>query len=93
MDWGQLLQGINTHTIALKMDTKRGYYSILLSLIDKLFEGEIDQQTFEECVRYIFGGDAYIMFTIDKLVLSLVRDVGLTAERSVMRVSLILACW
>lgn len=64
----------------------------MLSLIDKLFEGEIDQQTFEECVRYIFGGDAYIMFTIDKLVLSLVRDVGLTAERSVMRVSLILAC-
>ncbi|KAL7332383.1 hypothetical protein PS15p_204433 [Mucor circinelloides] len=60
---------------ALKMDTKRGYYSILLSLIDKLFEGEIDQQTFEECVRYIFGGDAYIMFTIDKLVLSLVRDI------------------
>ncbi|GAN02843.1 hypothetical protein MAM1_0029d02291 [Mucor ambiguus] len=57
------------------MDTKRGYYSILLSLIDKLFEGEIDQQTFEECVRYIFGGDAYIMFTIDKLVLSLVRDI------------------
>ncbi|KAF1805262.1 Sin3 family co-repressor-domain-containing protein, partial [Mucor lusitanicus] len=60
---------------SLKMDTKRGYYSILLSLIDKLFEGEIDQQTFEECVRYIFGADAYIMFTIDKLVLSLVRDI------------------
>ncbi|KAI8646658.1 hypothetical protein BD408DRAFT_380343 [Parasitella parasitica] len=60
---------------ALKMDTKRGYYNILLSLIDKLFEGEIDQQTFEECVRYIFGGDAYAVFTIDKLVLSLVRDI------------------
>ena len=63
------------------MDTKRGYYSILLSLIDKLFEGEIDQQTFEECVRYIFGGDAYIMFTIDKLVLSLVRDVSGIEEK------------
>ncbi|CEP17573.1 hypothetical protein [Parasitella parasitica] len=57
------------------MDTKRGYYNILLSLIDKLFEGDIDQQTFEECVRYIFGDNAYIMFTIDKLVLSLVRDI------------------
>lgn len=61
---------------ALKMDTKRGYYNLLLVLIDKLFEGDVDQQTFEECVRYIFGGDAYIMFTIDKLVLSLVRHVS-----------------
>lgn len=63
--------------IALKMDTKRGYYNLLLALIDKLFEGDIDQQIFEECVRYIFGTDAYIMFTIDKLVLSLVRHVSL----------------
>lgn len=59
------------------MDTKRGYYNLLLALIDKLFEGDIDQQIFEECVRYIFGTDAYIMFTIDKLVLSLVRHVSL----------------
>lgn len=61
--------------IALKMDTKRGYYHILLSLIDKLFEGDVDQQIFEECVRYIFGAEAHIMFTIDKLVLSIVRHV------------------
>lgn len=58
------------------MNTQRGTYNILLSLIDKLFEGEIDQQTFEESVRYIFGTDAYIMFTIDKLVLSIVRHVS-----------------
>lgn len=61
--------------LALKMDTKRGYYNLLLVLVDKLFEGDVDQQTFEESVRYIFGADAYIMFTIDKLVLSLVRHV------------------
>ncbi|PHZ14448.1 uncharacterized protein RHIMIDRAFT_249415 [Rhizopus microsporus ATCC 52813] len=60
---------------ALKMDTKKGYYNVLLSLIDKLFEGDIDQQTFEESVRFIFGADAYILFTIDKLVLSLVRHI------------------
>ncbi|KAG1353402.1 hypothetical protein G6F62_002462 [Rhizopus arrhizus] len=60
---------------ALKMDTKKGYYNVLLALIDKLFEGNIDQQTFEESVRYIFGTDAYILFTIDKLVLSLVRHI------------------
>ncbi|KAG1451440.1 hypothetical protein G6F56_008088 [Rhizopus delemar] len=60
---------------ALGMDTKQGYYNVLLALIDKLFEGDIDQQTFEESVRYIFGTDAYILFTIDKLVLSLVRHI------------------
>jgi paired amphipathic helix protein Sin3a len=62
--------------VALKMDTKKGNYSLLLALVDKLFEGGVDQQTFEECVRYIFGTEAYIMFTIDKLVLSLVRHVS-----------------
>lgn len=62
--------------LALKMDTKRGHYHILLSLIDKFFEGYVDQQVFEECVRYIFGAEAHIMFTIDKLVLSIVRHVS-----------------
>jgi paired amphipathic helix protein Sin3a len=61
---------------ALKMDTKRGYYNLLLALIDKLFENDIDQQTFEECVRYTFGASAHVMFTIDKLVLSIVRHVS-----------------
>ncbi|KAI9259908.1 hypothetical protein BY458DRAFT_517000 [Sporodiniella umbellata] len=60
---------------ALRVDTKQGYYNVLLALIDKLFEGDIDQQTFEESVRYIFGADAYTLFTIDKLVLSLVRHI------------------
>jgi paired amphipathic helix protein Sin3a len=60
---------------SLKLDTKRGYYNLLLSLIDKLFQQDIDQQTFEESIRYIFGTEAYIMFTIDKLVLSLVRHI------------------
>ncbi|KAG1455937.1 hypothetical protein G6F56_006949 [Rhizopus delemar] len=59
----------------LKMDTKKGYYNVLLALIDKLLEGEVDQQTFEESVRYIFGSDAYVLFTIDKLVLLLVRHI------------------
>ncbi|KAI8976122.1 Sin3 family co-repressor-domain-containing protein [Pilobolus umbonatus] len=60
---------------ALKIDIKQGCYSTLLSLVDKFFEGEIDQQIFEETVRYIFGTDAYIMFTVDKLVLSLLRHI------------------
>ncbi|KAI9248768.1 hypothetical protein BY458DRAFT_494274 [Sporodiniella umbellata] len=44
-------------------------------LIDKLLEGEVDQQTFEESTRYMFGKEAYILFTVHKLVLSLVRHI------------------
>jgi paired amphipathic helix protein Sin3a len=61
---------------ALNMDEKKGYYHLLLSLVDKLFEGDLDQQTFEASTRYIFGNDAYIIFTIDKLVLSILRYVS-----------------
>ncbi|KAI8358429.1 hypothetical protein EDC96DRAFT_445658 [Choanephora cucurbitarum] len=58
-----------------KVNTKRSSYQIMLALIDKLIEGDLDQQMFEEYVRYIFGPDAYIVFTIDKLVLSIVRQI------------------
>ncbi|KAG2230595.1 hypothetical protein INT48_004456 [Thamnidium elegans] len=46
------------------VDLSNGYYSALLETIEHFFEGESDQQTFEEGVRYIFGIEAYTMFTI-----------------------------
>jgi paired amphipathic helix protein Sin3a len=58
------------------MDVKQGYYNILLSLIQNKFDQDIDQQTYEECVRYIFGRDAYLLYTIEKLVLTLLRYVS-----------------
>lgn len=57
------------------MDFKSGYYNALLKLIDRFFDDELDQHVFEECARYIFGTKAYIMFTIDKLMLSIMRQV------------------
>jgi histone deacetylase complex regulatory component SIN3 len=57
------------------MDFKLGYYNALLKLIDRFFDDELDQHVFEECARYIFGTKAYIMFTIDKLMLSIMRQV------------------
>lgn len=53
-----------------------GYYQALLTLIEKFFEGDVDQQSFEEISRYIFGSKAYVMFTIDKVVLALIRHVS-----------------
>ncbi|CAM0137869.1 unnamed protein product [Umbelopsis sp. WA50703] len=62
---------------ALDLDYSNGNYGALLDLIDKFFDPDynIEQQMFEECCRYIFGTDAYIMFTIDKLVAALIKQV------------------
>lgn len=58
------------------MDVSKGYYLALLDLIDKFFEGEIDQNFFEEYTRYIFVTDAYLLFTIDKLVHTMIKQVN-----------------
>jgi paired amphipathic helix protein Sin3a len=57
------------------MDLSNGYYNAMLDVIDRFFEGEIDIAAFEEGVRYIFGIDAYIMFTIDRVIHSLIKQV------------------
>ncbi|CAO3630909.1 unnamed protein product [Cunninghamella blakesleeana] len=59
------------------LDLSRGYYNALIKLIDKFFEGQVDQQTFEEVSRYIFGRKAYSLFTIDKVVMALLRHANL----------------
>jgi paired amphipathic helix protein Sin3a len=67
----------NVFIVALDLDYSNGNYGALLDLIDKFFDPDynIEQQMFEECCRYIFGTDAYIMFTIDKLVAALIKQV------------------
>ncbi|KAI8374728.1 uncharacterized protein BYT42DRAFT_499846 [Radiomyces spectabilis] len=66
--------GITSKTFdAVKLNFKRGYYNALLRLINKLINGDVDQQTFEDCTRYIFGTNAYVLFTIDKMLLTLMR--------------------
>lgn len=49
------------------------YYDTLLDLTEKLFDQEVDQATYEESVRFMFGINAYTMFTIDKLIMALIK--------------------
>lgn len=50
------------------------YYAVLLDLIEKLFDGDsIDQNMYEESVRFMFGIEGYVVFTIDKLLGGLVK--------------------
>lgn len=50
-------------------------YRYLLSACEKLFDNELDQVTFEEHMRWFFGTKAYQLFTIDKLITALVKQV------------------
>ena len=52
------------------------YYSHLLSSAEKLFDGEIDGNQFEELLRVMFGTKAYIMFTLDRVVAAIVKQVS-----------------
>lgn len=63
------------------MDFSNGYYNAMLDLIDVFFESAVDQQVYEECARYIYGKKAYVIFTIDKLVMLLIRHVSVRGWR------------
>lgn len=54
-------------------------YAALHTLIDKLFDGEVDINVFEEQTRFWFGTSAYILYTIDKLVHNLAKHVIILA--------------
>lgn len=50
-------------------------YMYLLSACEKLFDNELDQATFEEHMRWFFGTKAYHLFTLDKLITALIKQV------------------
>ncbi|WWC68464.1 uncharacterized protein I206_102392 [Kwoniella pini CBS 10737] len=51
------------------------YYGHLLSMAEKLFEGEVDNAQYEETLRVMFGTKAYIMFTVDRVIAAIVKQV------------------
>ncbi|CAO3597100.1 unnamed protein product [Absidia cylindrospora] len=77
--------GKKTNQVALQLglysvkfddiNTSNGYYHAVLGLLDRFFEGDIEPQSFEESVRYFFVTDAYLLFTIDKLVHAFVKQI------------------
>ncbi|KAJ7602738.1 histone deacetylase complex, SIN3 component [Roridomyces roridus] len=50
-------------------------YMYLLDSCEKVFDNELDQATFEEHMRWFFGEKAYHLFTIDKVIAALVKQV------------------
>ncbi|KAH7886015.1 hypothetical protein F5I97DRAFT_1877064 [Phlebopus sp. FC_14] len=50
-------------------------YMYLLDACEKLFEGELEPGLFEEHMRWFFGNKAYHLFTLDKLMAAIVKQV------------------
>ncbi|KAG0894894.1 hypothetical protein G6F34_008705 [Rhizopus arrhizus] len=57
------------------IDLSNGHYNALVKMIERFIDGDLDQATFEENVRYIFGIDAYIVFTIDRVLHFFVKQI------------------
>ncbi|KAM0788552.1 hypothetical protein ACM66B_001678 [Microbotryomycetes sp. NB124-2] len=51
------------------------YYAHMLDMTEKLFDGDVDQATYEEQLRYMAGIKAYPLYTIDKLVHTVIKHV------------------
>ncbi|GAA5892975.1 hypothetical protein JCM8208_004141 [Rhodotorula glutinis] len=51
------------------------YYEHMLDLAEKLFDGDVDQQTYEEQLRFMAGIRSYPLFTLDKLVSTVIKHI------------------
>jgi len=49
------------------------YYRYTLELCEKLFEGEIEQSAFEEACRLMYGIRAFPIFSVDKLISTVIK--------------------
>ena len=73
------------------------FYDLLLEACEKLFDNELDQNVFEDQLRYMFGihvriypnyqdtlltfpQHGYKMFTIDKVIGAIVKQVGIISH-------------
>ncbi|CAL1694084.1 unnamed protein product [Somion occarium] len=50
-------------------------YMYLLDACEKVFENELDQATFEEHMRWFFGTKAHQVFTLDKVITAIIKQV------------------
>lgn len=57
-------------------------YGQLLNLSEKLIEGEVEHQSFEEAIRQAYRNRAYKFYTIDKVVQGLVKHIHLIVSEA-----------
>lgn len=58
------------------------YYSAFLEMVRNLLDGNMEASQYEDSLREMFTIHAYIAFTMDKLIQSIVRQVSVTGQHS-----------
>ncbi|WFD41472.1 hypothetical protein MPSI1_000100 [Malassezia psittaci] len=58
---------------AIKSVDPSKYYGVLLELVERLIDHEIDQATFEEGLRFMYGTNGYRAMTLDKVIHAFVK--------------------
>lgn len=52
------------------------YYSVFLEMVRNLLDGNLEPAQYEDSLREMFTIHAYVAFTMDKLIQSIVRQVS-----------------
>ncbi|KAF8336326.1 uncharacterized protein EI90DRAFT_3119621 [Cantharellus anzutake] len=58
------------------------FYSFLLQCCEQLFDSQMDVNTFEDNLRFMFGTRAYLLFTVDKVIAAIIKQVQTIAADS-----------
>lgn len=52
------------------------YYTVFLEMVRNVLDGNMESVAYEEQLRDMFRTNAYIGYTMDKLIQNIVRQVG-----------------
>lgn len=67
------------------------YYSAFLEMVRNLLDGNMEASQYEDSLREMFTIHAYIAFTMDKLIQSIVRQVSVCLSSHLQFSSVILS--
>lgn len=69
------------------------YYPAFLDMVRSLLDGNIDSSQYEDSLREMFTIHAYIAFTMDKLIQSIVRQVRAQWRPGLVREEVLTQKW
>jgi paired amphipathic helix protein Sin3a len=61
-----------------EVEEAKSHYPALLELCKRLIEQDQDSSQFEDAVRHLYGTKGYKIYTVDKLIQGIVKQVNLT---------------
>ena len=75
LELGILKPGEYSSDAISSFESSKGRYHDLLRAIHGLFHVKLESQEFEDKCRSLFGTSAYLMFTVDKLIQAIIKQI------------------